>query len=178
MPISRLLAFAVILGCVCNVQGQEGDVKPLPLPKNMRVQSSAPRGEVWAKLTPKEKMLAYHLIEAANSGRELLFQRTHRHSVTIKRLLEEALGAEQIEKTKSELGETAFQELLVYSAKFLDQGGPYAASNRKYVLEHATQSQVQALRRSLEPSVIYVQAGSDRDCPTALRRKLRGAASS
>ncbi len=120
-------------------------MKPLPLPKNMRVQSSAPRGEVWAKLTPKEKMLAYHLIEAANSGRELLFQRTHRHSVTIKRLLEEALSAEQIEKTRSELGEKAFQELLVYSAKFLDQGGPYAASNRKYVLEHVTQSQVQAL---------------------------------
>ena len=145
MRITMLVAFSLVLGCICNVRGQDGVVKPLPLPKNMRVQSSAPRGEVWAKLTPTEKMLAYHLIEAAKAGRELLFQRTHRHSVTIKRLLEEALGAEQIEKTKSELGEKAFQELLVYGAKFLDQGGPYAASNRKYVLEQVTQSQVQAL---------------------------------
>jgi dipeptidyl-peptidase III len=145
MRISLLLAILLALGTFSSVHGQGGDVKPLPLPKTMRVQSAVPRGEVWAKLSPKEKMLAYHLIEAANAGRELLFQRTHRHSVTIKNLLEDALSTEQIQKTKSELGEKAFQELLVYCTKFLDQGGPYAASNRKYVLEQVTQSQVQAL---------------------------------
>ncbi len=145
MRISMLLALSFVLGCVSNVLGQGGDVKPLPLPKTIRVQSAAPRGEVWAKLSPKEKMLAYHLIQAANAGRELLFQRTHRHSLTIKSLLEEALSQEQIQKTKSQLGEKAFQEFVVYAAKFLDQGGPYTASNRKYVLEQVTQSQVQAL---------------------------------
>ena len=140
-----LLALSFVLGGVSNVLGQGGDVKPLPLPKTIRVQSAAPRGEVWAKLSPKEKTLAYHLIQAANAGRELLFQRTHRHSLTIKSLLEEALSQEQIQKTKSQLGEKAFQEFVVYGAKFLDQGGPYTPSNRKYVLEQVTQSQVQAL---------------------------------
>ena len=94
---------------------------------------------------PRKRLLAYHLIQAANAGRELLFQRTHRHSLTIKSLLEEALSQEQIQKTKSQLGEKAFQEFVVYGAKFLDQGGPYTPSNRKYVLEQVTQSQVQAL---------------------------------
>ena len=38
-----------------------------------------------------------------------------------------------------------FRSFVVYAAKFLDQGGPYTASNRKYVLEQVTPSQVQAL---------------------------------
>jgi dipeptidyl-peptidase-3 len=145
MRISSLLALSFVLGGVADVLGQGGDVKPLPVPKTIRVQSAAPRGEVWKKLTPKEKMLAYHLIQAANGGRELLFQRTHRHSLAIKGLLEEALSQEQIQKTRSQLGEKAFQEFVAYATKFLDQGGPYSASNRKYVLEQVTQSQVQAL---------------------------------
>jgi hypothetical protein len=32
---------------------------------------------------------ACHLIQAANAGRTLLFQRTHRHSLAIQRLLED-----------------------------------------------------------------------------------------
>jgi dipeptidyl-peptidase-3 len=145
MRISMPLALSFILACVTSVRGQGEDVKPLPLPKTIRVQSAAPRGEVWAKLSPQEKKLAYHLIQAANAGRELLFQRTHRHSLTIKNVLVEALSPGQIQKTKSQLGENAFQEFVVYAAKFLDQGGPYTSSNRKYVLEQATQSQVQEL---------------------------------
>src|SRR5271170_7253407 len=107
MRISMLLALSFVVGCVSNVLGQGGDVKPLPLPKTIRVQSAVPRGEVWAQLSAKEKMLAYHLIEAANAGRVLLFQRANRHSLTIKGLLEEALSHEHIQKTKSQLGEKA-----------------------------------------------------------------------
>ena len=176
MRISMLLALSFVLGCVSNVLGQGGDVKPLPLPKTIRVQSAAPRGEVWAKLSSKEKSLAYHLIQAANAGRELLFQRTHRHSLTIKNLLEEALSQEQIQRTKSQLGEKAFQEFIVYGAKFLDQGGPYTPSNRKYVLEQVTQSQVQALIDGSRKRVRSVHAGSNRDRPVAMRPPVRGAA--
>src|SRR5271170_4016948 len=103
MRISMLLALSFVLGCVSHVLGQGGDVKPLPLPKTIRVQSAAPRGEVWAKLSPKEKMLAYHLIEADNAGRELLFLRTHRHALSVKSLLEDALCQKQIKNTKSQL---------------------------------------------------------------------------
>jgi dipeptidyl-peptidase-3 len=145
MRISTFLALSLVFGVVSSVRGQEREVRPLPLPKTIRVQSAAPRGEVWAKLSSKEKMLAYHLIQAANAGRELVFQRTHRHSLIIKSLLEDALSREQIEKTKNDLGKGAFQEFVVYAAKFLDQGGPYTPSNRKYVLDQVTPSQVQAL---------------------------------
>src|ERR1700678_1520565 len=104
MRISMFGALSLVLGGVSAVFGQKGDSKALPLPKTIRVQTAAPRGEVWAKLTPGEKMLAYHLIQAANAGRELLFQRTHRHSLTVKNVLEEALSQGQIRKTKSQLG--------------------------------------------------------------------------
>jgi dipeptidyl-peptidase III len=158
MRISMLLALALILGGVSAAFGQRGDSMALPLPKTIRVQSAAPRGEVWARLAPREKLLAYHLIQAANAGRELLFQRTHRHSLAIKSLLEDALAQDQLEKTKTQLGENAFQEFIVYAAKFLDQGGPYAVSNRKYVLEQVTQGQVQALiDRSARASSLSAQ---------------------
>src|SRR5271156_2953828 len=98
MRISPPLALSFVLACVSSVRGQGEEVKPLPLPKTIRVQSAAPRGEVWAKLSPKEKMLAYHLIQAANAGRELLYQRTHRHSLTLKNVLVEALSPGQIQK--------------------------------------------------------------------------------
>src|SRR6516225_5604596 len=51
----------------------ESKVKPLSLPPGVRVQSSGPRGLVWERLSPKEKMLTYHLVQAANAGRDLLF---------------------------------------------------------------------------------------------------------
>ena len=164
MRIAIPLGLSLVFGLVSTSLGQGGDVKPLPLPKSIRVQSAAPRGEVWARLSPREKTLAYHLIQAANAGRELLFQRTNRHSLTIKSLLEEALSQERIQKTKDQLGEKAFHEFLVYAAKFLDQGGPYTPSNRKYVLEQVTQSQLQAVIDGSSVAPGFVEAGSRRDC--------------
>jgi dipeptidyl-peptidase III len=145
MRNSALLLISFILVTFSSALGQEIPITPLTLPKSIRVQSAAPRGQVWAKLSPKEKMLAYHLIQAASAGRELLFHRTHRHSLAIKGLLEETLSKEHIQETKRSLGEKAFQEFIVYAAKFLDQGGPYTASNRKYVLEQVTPAQIDAL---------------------------------
>jgi dipeptidyl-peptidase III len=133
--------------------GQETAVKPLTLPESIRVQSAGPRGEVWGRLSPKEKTLAYHLVQAANAGRELLFQRTHRHSLAIKDLLEEALSAEHFQETKSLLGEKPFHEFLLYAAKFLDQGGPYTSSNRKYVLVQVMPSQINKLIARYAPGL-------------------------
>ncbi|HLW66995.1 MAG TPA: hypothetical protein VKS79_16895 [Gemmataceae bacterium] len=132
---------------------QDEPVTPLPLPKSIRVQSAGPRGQVWDKLSPKEKQLAFHLIEAANAGRDLLFQRTHRHSLTIKSMLEDAFSKEHLQETKTLLGEKAFNEMLLYAAKFLDQGGPYTPSNRKYVLEQATPEQVKTFIARYGPNL-------------------------
>jgi dipeptidyl-peptidase-3 len=132
---------------------QDEPIAPLPLPKSIRVQSAGPRGQVWDKLSPKEKQLAYHLIQAANAGRELLFQRTHRHSLTIKSMLEEGFSKKHLQETKALLGEKSFAEMLLYAAKFLDQGGPYAPSNRKYVLEQVTPEQVKKFIARYAPNL-------------------------
>ena len=136
----------VVLLFICPIAAAaDDDVAPLPLPKTIRVQSGAPRGKVWESLSPKDKQLVIHLTNAANAGRELLFYRNHRHAIAVKHLLEEAFSAEHLNDTKTLLGDKAFAELLLYGAKFLDQGGPYAPSNRKYILTEVTPGQLEKL---------------------------------
>jgi dipeptidyl-peptidase-3 len=143
----RILSVLVLLaGCAPAVPAEgDGKVTALPLPESVRVQSSAPRGKVWEQLSPKEKMLAFHLTRAADAGRDLLFYQTHRHSLHVKRLLEDSLSAAHLRETKAELGDKPFAEYLVYAAKFLDQCGPYTGANRKYVLRQVTPGQVEKL---------------------------------
>jgi dipeptidyl-peptidase-3 len=131
----------------------EGKIAPLPLPETVRVQSAAPRGKVWDQLSPKEKALAFHLTRAADAGRDLLFYQTHRHSLQVKHLLEDSLASAHLADTRALLGDKAFAEWLVYAAKFLDQGGPYAPSNRKYLLRRVTPSQVEKLLGQYAPDI-------------------------
>ncbi|NBX76878.1 MAG: hypothetical protein EBQ92_10020 [Proteobacteria bacterium] len=120
---------------------------PLPVPKNIRIESAERRKEVWNRLSQQEKQLAFHLLEAARLGRELLFHQNHRHGRTIKRLIETALSGKEINKTKTLLGKSGFQEFVVYSAKFLDQSGPYSSSNRKYILTKVSDKQLTELMK-------------------------------
>jgi dipeptidyl-peptidase-3 len=141
----RILAVIVLVAAWGPVAAAEGKITPLPLPETVRVQSAAPRGKVWDRLTPEQKQLAYHLIQAANAGRDLLFLDTHRHALQVKHLLEDSLSTSHLQETRALLGEQPFREWLVYAAKFLDQGGPYAGSNRKYLLRRVTPAQVEQL---------------------------------
>jgi len=120
-------------------------VTPLPLPKRLRIESAAPRVEVWKRLSSREKKLAYHLARAARVGRDLLFHQSHRLSLPIKRALMAALSRRNAEATRRLLGDEAMGELTIYAAKFLDQGGPYGSSNRKYCLSKAAPEKVAAL---------------------------------
>ena len=115
---------------------------PLPVPKTVRIESASRRMEVWNQLNPEQKELVYHLLQVARLGKDLLFFQNHRHGLLIKNLIEKSLSASEIKKTKALLGPKAFKEYLVYSAKFLDQSGPYASSNRKYILKQMTDKQI------------------------------------
>lgn len=143
MPDLRFF-FVFLLICPVAAAAQEA-VTPLPLPKTIRVQSAAPRQKVWESLSPTEQKLVIHLTNAANEGRTLLFLRSHRHALAIKQMLEGALSPEHIKDTKLLLGDKGFAELLLYAAKFFDQSGPYAPSNRKYVLNEVKPEQVFSL---------------------------------
>ncbi|HVX11580.1 MAG TPA: hypothetical protein VHC22_10400 [Pirellulales bacterium] len=145
------LLLAIILGGCCSAASAQ--VAPLPLPSTVRVQSSAPREIVWKKLSEKQKTLVYHLTRATDAGRDLLYFQTHRHSLAIKQWIVETLSEEHIAGTKSLLGEEAFAEFLVYAAKFLDQQGPYAPSNRKYVLRTVTPEQIGNLLARHAPDI-------------------------
>ncbi|HZU38241.1 MAG TPA: hypothetical protein VFA18_20120 [Gemmataceae bacterium] len=140
-----LLTWSVLLlGSSAIAAGPE-NATPLPLPKVIRVEGAGPRATVWKRLSPKEKKLAYYLTQAADAGRDLLFYRNHRHALAIKQMLETALDEEHLPGTKELLGEKPFAEFLLYAAKFLDQAGPYSASNRKYVLRDVSAEQVRQL---------------------------------
>lgn len=146
MRLCLLVTLLLLMGRLPLAVASGGDqATPTPLPNDVRVQSSGPRATVWERLSPKEKMLAYHLVQAANAGRDLLFYQTHRHSLAIKHMLEDALSAEHQADTKTLLGEGPYHELLVYAAKFFDQCGPYTPSNRKFVLRQVTPDHVQTL---------------------------------
>src|SRR5262245_54188063 len=65
-----MLLFLNICGSAVAAEGKD-KVIPLPLPKSIRVQSAGPRGKVWERLSPKEKLLVFHLTQAADAGRDL-----------------------------------------------------------------------------------------------------------
>jgi dipeptidyl-peptidase III len=121
--------------------------KPLTVPENVRVTSSEPRKTVWDGLTDKEMKLAGHLLAAAKAGETIIYFQTHRHSLLINEMIEKSLRAGNIQKTEKLLGPAGFGEFLNYAAKFKDQKGPYASSNRKYVLTKVTAVQVSELFR-------------------------------
>ena len=118
---------------------------PLPVPRFIRIENAARREQVWNRLGDKEKRFAFHLLEAARVGRDLLFYQNHRHGLTIKNFLENSLSADEIKSTKTLLGRAGFTEFIGYAAKFLDQSGPYSSSNRKYVLSKVPSTKLKTL---------------------------------
>ncbi|NBX82228.1 hypothetical protein EBQ90_03955 [bacterium] len=140
----RLLS-GISCGILFFIMASTVSATPLPVPKTVRIESAERRKAVWDMLKPDQKRLAYHLIEAGRLGKELLFHQNHRHARDIKRLIEQSLSSEQIKGTQKLLGKEAFQEYLVFSAKFLDQSGPYASSNRKYLLKKVSEKHLKTL---------------------------------
>ena len=112
----------------------ENKITPLPLPKKIRVESTVPRQKVWNTLTERQKLFAYHLIQAGREGKTLLAMQIHRHGLALQGILLASLSEANIKETKKLLGKEGFEEYLMYAAKFMDSSGPYASSNRKYTL--------------------------------------------
>lgn len=124
---------------------------PMPLPKQLRIEGSLPRKKVWDRLNKKQKKFAYHLMLAGLEGKKLLAHQIHRHSQRIRTFIFDSVSKKQLDKTQKILGEEGFQEYLVYCAKFLDQAGPYASSNRKYTLKKTPINKLNQLMASLAP---------------------------
>lgn len=139
------------LGFFISFGASANSVEPMPLPKQLRIESSLPREKVWGRLTKKQKQFAYHLMLSGLEGKKLLAHQIHRHSNLIRDFIFESVSKKQFEKTKTLLGEEGFQEYLTYCAKFLDQAGPYASSNRKYVLKKNSAEKMGQLTMAVAP---------------------------
>src|SRR4051794_24364702 len=106
--MTRLKPWLTLLSLFMATVTLGTDVKPLPLPKALRVESAGPRGKVWERLSAKQKKLAQHLINASRIGRMLLFHQAHRHAIVVKGMIESAFVASNLPQTKAMLGEEGF----------------------------------------------------------------------
>jgi hypothetical protein len=89
---------------------------------------------------------------AGLEGKKLLAHQIHRHSNSIRSFIFDSVSAKNIQSTKKLLGDEGFQEFLTYSAKFLDQAGPYASSNRKYLLKKTSPEKISQLLATVAPN--------------------------
>ncbi len=82
-------------------------------------------------LTPQQKELAYYLYEAANAGRDIIYDQKYKHNLTIRKTLEaiiETHGAAQQSED--------WNKLLVYAKRvFFSNGIHHHYSNMKFVPE-------------------------------------------
>lgn len=147
--IGALLTLA--LGIFISVGASASSADPMPLPKQLRIESSVPREKVWNRLTKRQKQFAYHLLLAGLEGKQLLAHQIHRHSNLIRDFIFESVSKKHFDTTKKLLGDEGFQEYLTYSAKFLDQAGPYASSNRKYLMKKNSAEKLSQLISTVAP---------------------------
>ena len=149
--LEKLFLFALTFVFVSNSGSCSENISPMPLPKLLRVESASPRKKVWSRLTNKQKQFAYHLMLAGLEGKKLLAHQIHRHSNKIRSFIFDSVSTKSIATTKKILGEEGFQEYLTYAAKFLDQAGPYASSNRKFLLKKSSPEKISQLITTYAP---------------------------
>ncbi len=83
------------------------------------------------ELTTKQKELAYYLSEAANSGRDIIYDQKYKHNLAIRKTIEAILTSYQGDKTTDE-----YKKFETYAKKvFFANGIHHHYSNMKFVPE-------------------------------------------
>lgn len=83
------------------------------------------------ELTPKQKELAYYLYEAANCGRDMIYDQKYKHNLTIRKTLEAVIS-----NYKGDKNTEAYKQLETYAKKvFFANGVHHHYSNIKFVPE-------------------------------------------
>lgn len=82
-------------------------------------------------LTPKQKELAYYLYEAANSGRDIIYDQKNKHNLTIRKTIEAIFNSYSGEKSGAE-----WDQFVVYAKRvWFSNGIHHHYSNLKFVPE-------------------------------------------
>lgn len=83
------------------------------------------------ELTPQQKELAYYLYEAANAGRDIIYDQKYKHNLSIRKTLETVLQTYKGDKTTDD-----WKKLEVYAKRvFFSNGIHHHYSNLKFVPE-------------------------------------------
>jgi dipeptidyl-peptidase-3 len=83
------------------------------------------------ELTPKQKELAYYLSEAANCGRDIIYDQKYKHNLAIRKTIEAILASYQGDKTTDD-----YKKFETYAKKvFFANGIHHHYSNMKFVPE-------------------------------------------
>ena len=83
------------------------------------------------ELTPKQKELAYYLSEAANCGRDIIYDQKYKHNLAIRKTIEAILTSYQGDKTTDD-----YKKFETYAKKvFFANGIHHHYSNMKFVPE-------------------------------------------
>lgn len=87
--------------------------------------------EGFEELTPKQKELAYYLFEAANSGRDIIYDQKYKYNLTIRKTIEAILNS-----YKGNKKEAQFLKFETYAKRvFFSNGIHHHYSNLKFVPE-------------------------------------------
>ena len=82
-------------------------------------------------LTPQQKELAYYLYEAANAGRDIIYDQKYKHNLTIRKTLEAIIETHGVAQQSED-----WNKLLVYAKRvFFSNGIHHHYSNLKFVPE-------------------------------------------
>ncbi len=83
------------------------------------------------ELTPKQKELAYYLYEAANSGRDIIYDQKYKHNLAIRKTIEGIFASYKGEKSGAE-----WEQFVVYAKRvWFSNGIHHHYSNLKFVPE-------------------------------------------
>jgi len=96
------------------------------------------------ELTPQQKELAYYLYEAANAGRDIIYDQKYRHNLAIRKTLEGILTSYSGDKAAAE-----FKQFETYAKRvFFSNGIHHHYSNIKFVPECSSEFFASLLKAS------------------------------
>lgn len=96
------------------------------------------------ELTPRQKELAYYLYEAANCGRDIIYDQKYRHNLAVRKTLETVLDSYKGDKSSDE-----YRKLETYAKRvFFSNGIHHHYSNIKFVPECSYEFFADAVKQS------------------------------
>lgn len=137
MNIKTMMMLSAVGAGVALTSFREGDKDPKKKDFNYECDRFADlqvlRYDIpgFKELTPKQKELAYYLYEAANCGRDIIYDQKYKHNLVIRKTLEAVLNNYKGDKKNAE-----YVKLETYAKRvFFSNGIHHHYSNMKFVPE-------------------------------------------